>query len=115
MPKMFSTDTNNDLFIAPNGNLAVGTNLFAVLQGCEHAVKAQLGEMVLSIDTGVPNFQTIWQNAANIPQFEAYCRAAIRGVDGVVEVKEFDAEVVDNRVRYVATIVTVYGVGDING
>lgn len=113
--RMFSVDSNNDIFVGRNGNLAISTELEACLQACEHAVKAQLGEMVLNFDQGVPNFQTVWQRSANIAQFEAYVRAAIMSVAGVIEVKDFAASVVNNKVEYRAVIRTIYGASAING
>lgn len=107
----FSIDKNNDIFIATNGRLAVVTDLESCLQACQTAAQAQLGEMVLSIDTGVPNFQTIWRDSRNVAQFEAYVRRAIMAVDNVLEITDFNVSVQDNVVKYEATISTIYGSG----
>lgn len=111
MTKMLAVDDNNDLFIRGSGLLALNSDLDAVMQAAQHAAQAQLGEMILAIDQGVPNFQTIWESATNVAQFQAYLRRAIMSVDGVIEVRDLETEVRDNVIFYAATIVTIYGSG----
>lgn len=115
MTKGFSIDENNDIFIATDGRLSISVDLDATMEACQTAVQAQLGEMILAIDEGVPNFQTIWQGARNVAQFEAYVRRAIMSVDGVIEITEFNITVQENVAKYQATIRTVYGSGVLNG
>ena len=114
MSKCLAVDENNDLFLRPDGLLAVNEDLASVMQSAQHAAQAQLGEMVLAIDQGVPNFQTIWESAANVAQFQAYLRRALLQVVGVIEVRELDTRVADNTLFYTATIVTIYGTGVLN-
>lgn len=111
MTKTLEVDENNDLYIGGDGLLAIGEGVSAVMQNAQQAAQAQLGEMILAIDQGVPNFQTIWESAANVAQFEAYLRRAIQSTDGVIEVKELDTVVRDNTLFYTATIETIYGQG----
>lgn len=115
MTKVFKVDSNNDLVIAGDGNLAISTGLAATLQACEHAAKAQLSEMVLAVDQGVPNFQTIWNGSPNVTQFEAYLRRQLLAVVGVTDVVTLDTNVSNNVLSYTATISTIYGQGVING
>jgi hypothetical protein len=115
MTRVFAVDADNDLYIGENGDMAVNVDLLAVLQACAHRVKAQFAEMVLQTQQGVPNFQLIWRGAPNLLQYEAYVRDAILEVDGVIEVTQLEAEVVESAVRYQATIRTIYGTGNING
>jgi hypothetical protein len=110
-----SVDSNNDLYIGNDGLLATSQGVTAVLESASHAAKAQLGEMVLAIDVGVPNFQTIWETSANIAQFEAYLLSAIQAVENVIEVRELTTRVENGTVFYTAVIVTTYGEGIING
>jgi len=115
MTRVFTVDANNDLTLTPDGNLSISSELEAILQACEHAAKAQLGEMVLSIDQGVPNFQTIWQGSPNVIQFEAYLRRQLLNVEGVSEITELNAIISNNVLSYTATIKTQFGQGVING
>lgn len=115
MTRVFTVDANNDLMLAGNGNLAISAELEAVMQACAHAAKAQLTEMVLSADQGVPNFQTIWNGAPNVIQFEAYLRRQLLQVVGVVEVVSLEVVISNNVLSYTAVIRTIYGEGALNG
>jgi hypothetical protein len=115
MTQTFAVNDNNDLFIDANGNLSITSGLEAVLQNCEHAAKAQLGEMVLDTTRGIPNFDTIWVGVPNIPQFEAALGAALRNVTDVIDVISLVTRLEQDVLIYEATIKTIYGVGVING
>lgn len=115
MTRSFAIDKNYDLFLNEDGNLALTSDLFSVMQNCQTAAQAQLGEMVLAIDQGVPNFQTIWTGRRNVAQFEAYLRRTISAVFGVIKVKNLTVIVEKNTVKYTATIETIYGEAALNG
>lgn len=107
--RTIATNSNNDLYIAPNGQLAINSDLSALSQVCENAVKTMMGELVLQGDTGVPNFQLIWGGAPNIAQAENAIRETLMGVTGVEEVTELSAFVDGDVFKYTATIKTIYG------
>lgn len=115
MTRVFTVDSNNDLVLASNGNLSISAGLEAVMQACEQAAKAQLGEMILAVDDGMPNFSTIWNGAPNIAQFEAYLVVRLGEVDGVTEVSDVSASASAGVLSYTATIKSIYGEGVING
>lgn len=115
MTRTLSVDTNNDIFIGPSGSLDVAVGLQAVLHCCAQAAQTQLGEMILAVDQGVPNFETIWQGVPNVAQFEAYLRRAIESVPDVLAVDEVTIDASGGALTYVATIRTIYGIGAING
>lgn len=108
--KTLTTDNNNDIFVS-RGRLAVSEEFESVMQCCEHAVQAQLGEMVLAADRGVPNFQTIWSDSTNVAQFEAYLRRAIMSVENVTGIKSLTVKVQNNQAIYSAEIETSFGNG----
>lgn len=114
MTQTFTTDSNNDIFIGSNGNLSISSGIEGVLQACQTAAKAQLGEMILAIQSGVPNFQTIWESTRNVAQFEAYLLRTLLSVDGVRGVKELTTAVNNGILSYSAVIVTIYGTGELN-
>lgn len=115
MSKSLAVDKNNDLFIRGDGRLAVNDGLASVMQCAAHAAKSQFGEMVFAVDEGVPNFQTIWESAANVAQYQSFLRRTILATTDVLEVKELDTVVRDNALFYTATIVTPYGETFISG
>jgi len=107
---MIATNQNNDIFIGQDGNISMIFGIDAVLQACEHAAKAQLGEMIFLDDQGVPNFQTIWRGGnPNISQFDSALRSVILAVDGVVGIESLDIKVDKNQLTYSITINTIYG------
>ena len=108
--RTIGVDSNNDILIDKK-QITIRSGLQAVLENCEQACKAQLGEMVLNQTEGVPNFQTIWRGASNIVQFENFLRRAILSVSDVTGIESLNVEVVSNTVVYVAQIKTVYGSG----
>lgn len=108
--RTLATDTLNDL------TLTVAAGLDAVMQSCQQAAQAQAGEMVFSKNTGMPNFQTIWQKgrpAAAV--WESKLRATLAGVGGVLSIPSITVEAIDGVLRYNATIKTRYGEAAING
>lgn len=109
MPKTFATNENNDIFIAPNGNLSILTGLAAVGGACLTASKAQLGEMVLSINNGIPNFQTIWKGSPNIALWESYLRRTLLSVEDVIEVVQLTTVAQNNQLQYTAKISSTFG------
>lgn len=111
--RTFATDFNNDLYVVGD-DLAMYEGIEAVMQLCEHSVKAQLGEMILAMEDGVPTMQTVWQSAANIAMFEAYLRRAIMSVPNVTGIASLAISVEGSAVVYSATIQTIYGIGNIN-
>lgn len=115
MSRVLSVDSSNDIYIGPDGSLATSTGVNAVMQACQQAAQTQLGEMIYAVDQGLPNFAAVWNGAPNISQFEAYLRATLLAVDGVVAVVSLATTRADNRLIYEATIQTIYGLGTING
>lgn len=114
MTLVVAVDQRNDIFIGADGSLALRSGLLAVLQACEHAAKTQRGEMIYSVDEGLPNFATIWNGAPRRVQFEAAMRQTLLSVPDVVEVVALSSEVVGDMLAYRATIKTIYGTGAIN-
>jgi len=112
---MFGVDSDNDMFVGPDGNIAIISGIDAVKQACEHVMKTMLTEMVLAYNQGLPNFQTVWVGAPNIQQFEAASRSSLSAVPNVIQVVEFDTIVLNNVLAYTATIQTSFGDVVING
>lgn len=113
--QMIAVDAENDIYADSTGSLAINTGLAACMQACAHAVKAQLGEMILAQDEGVPNFSLIWQGAPNLIQFEAAVRSTLLGVDGVTDVTSLTVTSSGGVCTYSATIQTTYGTGALDG
>lgn len=115
MTTTFATDANNDLFLGVSGNIVVVSGLLAVEDACATATKAQLGEMVLSTELGMPNFQLIWVGTPNVALYETFLRNILEGIPGVMQVTGLTTIVQDNTLSYVANITTQFGETTING
>ena len=115
MTQTLAVNANNDLYLNPQGNIAVVYALQATLQACMHAARTILGEMVLQTDRCIPYFQNVFVGVPNIQQFQAALRVAWLQVADVVEVSSLTTQQVGNTLTYEATIITDYGTGAING
>ncbi len=113
--KNIAVNERNDIYIKDDGVLAINSGLAAVMQTCSNAAKAQLGEMILQTNRGVPNFQTVWNGAPNVAQFRAYLLRTLLSVQDVIEIRELTIDVTGGILNYQATIVTIYGTGVLNG
>ncbi len=110
--KSLATNQRNDLYIGADGMLAVVRGIEAIKQNCQHAMKAQLGEMVLALDRGMPLWEVVWHHT-NLAQFESTARQTLRAVDGVIDIPTFEVAIVNDTLRYHATIKTVFGLTDL--
>lgn len=115
MTTTLGTNENNDIYLGLDGNIVVLSGLQAVLGACATAAKSILGEQVLSINAGLPDFQTIWVGVPNTAIFKSYLRRALTNIPGVDEVGEISVTVQNNVLSYTATIQTEFGQGTING
>lgn len=117
MVQTFAGNENNDIYIGDDGNLAVLHNEEAVLDACATAVKAQKGEMIYKINSGMPNFQTIWSGHPNLLQFQAALRTVLLAVSGVVDIVSVESSIENNELSYSVKIQTIYSnqVRTING
>lgn len=115
MTRSLAVDDKNDIYLGPDGNLALVSDLEATLQQAQQAAQTQLGEMEYATDQGVPNFETVWVGAKNISQFDAYLRRAILGVEHVTGITDLTISTAGNAISYKATIETDYGPGVLNG
>lgn len=115
MTQIWQTNANRDIFTTPGGRLAIGIDLQAVLQQCEHAMSAQLDEMIYAADRGVNTEDSVWSGSPNLLSFEATARAQLERIPDVIVVEDFSAELVRNIIQYQTTIRTVFGTGVVTG
>lgn len=113
MTTTFAVDSNNDLYLDNNGNIAIISGLQATLQACQQAVQTTLGEMVLDMSSGLPYFQAVFVGNPNFKVFNSAATSAILAVDGVNQVISFTSSQDGDKLIYTAVILTVYGQGTI--
>lgn len=105
--KSLKTNFQNDIFLT-GGHLQVATGADAIAQACEHIAKAVRGEMVFSLDRGMPYEETIFSPRHNIPLFLAHLKKALKKVEGVRSVK-VDGDLKNGIFEYSAEILTIEG------
>lgn len=115
MTQTLGTNVANDIYLGANGNIVILSGILGVEGACQTAAYAQLGEMVLSVNRGIPNFQVVWVGSPNLAIFEAALRTTLENVDGVQTVKKLTLSVANNELSYEADIVTDFGPTTISG
>lgn len=115
MTQTFATDATNDLVIGSDGALAVARSLDAVAFACRSTARVSLGEMVLAVNEGIPFRTTAWAGVPNALGFEAALRRRLLAVAGVTGIISLTTSRHGDRLSYVATIRTVYGIQTLNG
>ena len=109
MVQTFGTNGNNDIYIGREGNLVVLSGVEAVAAACRNVSLAQLGEEVLTVKNGIPNFETVWVGSPNYLLFQNYLRQNLLAVPGVLEVESLTISTENNVLSYTATLKTIYG------
>ena len=110
----FAVDSNNDLFLT-NGSITLAYDVYAVENVAKNAAQAQLGEMVLNTEQGIPNFQVVWVGTPNIPQFEIALRNTLLQISNVTGISSLTTTIANNVLYYTAVILTTYGAATANG
>jgi hypothetical protein len=108
-------DTNNDLTLGLDGNLALASGVDAVMQVLRSACETQRGELIYDVAAGIPNFEVVWGGTPNLAQMEAALRATALQVGGVLGVESITSEAVGGVAKYTLTVRTQYGQGAVNG
>lgn len=111
--RSLALDKNRKLFIDNSGNIAQVTGLAEVVQNCETAMRAQLGEMYYNADSGIPTRGTVWDTYRPL-QYIAAGRVTLAAVDGVIGIKSFTVDLTDGVFTYTAEILTIYGPGAVS-
>lgn len=111
----FMSTRTNDFALNDDKSLELITGIQGVVQLAKQHMQARRAEMFLNANRGMPLAELAWAGEPNIAQFEAAGRATLLQVTGVVEVPEFTARLVDDELRYVARIRTIYGEAPLNG
>ena len=115
MTQTLATDATNDLAIGSDGALAIVSGEEAVAYACRSTARVSLGEMVLAVNEGIPFRTTAWAGVPNALGFEAALRQRLLAVDGVTGIVSLTTARNGDRLSYVATIRTVYGIQTLNG
>lgn len=115
MTVTIAVNSDDDIYIGSDGNLALARDLQATLQACRQAASTMLGEMIYNTDQGIPYFQAVWIGVPQLQQYESYLRIAFLNVAGVTDINSLTISQEGDTLMYTAEIITVYGQGVISG
>lgn len=115
MVQTLTLNSNNDLALDSSGNLTMLSGLAAIVAACDTATQTQLGECVLETGIGLPNFSTIWVGTPDYALWQSYLQNTLLAVPGVTQVKSIDLTAINNILKYVAQIETIFGPQTIKG
>ena len=82
MAQSFGLSSSNDLYLNSAGNLQIDTGLQALVDICLNVTRALLGEMVLTVNNGLPYFQAVFVGTPNLAIFQAYLINALNEYRG---------------------------------
>jgi hypothetical protein len=103
----FALNANGDMYIGPDGNLAMVTGVAAVQQDCLCKMRAQQGEMIYQPLDGLPYLTDVWLQK-NLAKWQAVARQQLLAVPGVIMVPSISFALVEDILTYTAEIQTVY-------
>jgi hypothetical protein len=110
-----AVNAGNDIYRDAAGNIALASGVVALMQNAQQAAQTLLGELIYATDQGLPNFQTIWNGAPNVPLWTEYLRRTLQGVNGVTKVQSLTVTRVQDEIKYSTVLETVYGLVELNG
>lgn len=113
--RTIATDENNDWFLDSQGNLSFVTGIQAVSQSSKNYGSTKRGEMIHSIEHGVAFFDTAFDHAPSLSQFEASVRRRLSELPDLVSILNLSVNQNGEELSYTATLETVYGTVNVNG
>ncbi|HAW0896338.1 TPA: hypothetical protein JLK53_004055 [Escherichia coli] len=113
--RTFATNENGDIYLGPDGNLAIATDLRAVIQTCEHVSRTTLGELPYAQSRGIPFFDIALGATPDTGLYDMYLRKVLMTVPGVTGIGDVSIWVDGNELEYTAEIKTIYGTESASG
>lgn len=114
MTRSLAINSNRDIYMDSNKNIAVVTGKEACAQNSVTAMSAQLSEMVYATSSGMPMQATAFDRYDTVG-FEMAARAILLQVRDVLDVTAFAVSQQGAILVYSATLSTIYGEVVING
>lgn len=107
--KTLAINSQHDLFRGPSGHLELKHDLAACVQLCTETTQVLLGELPFEQTKGIPFFDVALTDNPDLNAYAAYLRDSMVKVQGVISVDNIVFEQVDNQLRYLVSITTIYG------
>lgn len=113
--KTLAVNSNNDIYIGADGNLAIVDGLESVKQRCEQAARILRNELPYAQSKGIPFFETPFGDSGNLGLYESYLRQQYTSVQDVTGVKYIRFRFEGTELQYEAGILSIYGEATISG
>jgi hypothetical protein len=115
MVQTLQLNQNNDLVLNSSNSLTMLSGIAAVAAACNTATQTQLGECVLQVGQGLPNFSVLWSGTPDYGLWQSYLEATLLNVPGVTAVQSITLTQVEGVLNYIAQIETQYGPTTLQG
>lgn len=113
--RTIAVNSDHDIYIGSDGNLAMAEGLEAVLQQCEQAASIRLNELPYAQSKGIPFFENVFTDSPDLALYEMYLRKQFLGVPEVTGVKQIGFKQDGDVLSYEAIIQTTFGTGAARG
>lgn len=113
--RTFATNDNSDIYLGNDRNLAIATDLQAILQTCEHVSRTILGELPYAQSRGIPFFDIALGVTPDAGLYDMYLRKVLLTVSGVTGIGNINIWTDGDAMKYIAEVQTIYGAGVVSG
>lgn len=113
--RTLAVNDNIDIYIGNDGNLAIASDIDAVMQGCEQEARIRLGELPYAQTQGIPFFESVFTESPDLGLYEMYLRRQFARVQNVVSVQSIAFNIDGDKLQYEAVIATTFGTGVARG
>jgi len=113
--RTIAVNSNNDIYIGPDGNLAMAEGLDAVLQQCEQAASIRLNELPYAQSKGIPFFENVFTDNPDLGLYDMYLRKQLLTVPNVISISQIGFKQDGDVLSYEAFINTTFGAGVASG
>jgi hypothetical protein len=113
--KTLATNQDFDIYLGPDGNLAITDGLEAVKQTCEHVSRTRLAELPYAQSRGIPFFTVGMGTDPDTSLYDMYLRKALMTVPDVIGVASINFTLDGEVLSYTAEIKTIYGMEKASG
>jgi len=113
--RTLAVNENNDIYLGADGNIAIASDINAVMQLCEQEARIRLNELPYAQSQGIPFFNSVFTDSPDLSLYEMYLRRQFARVDNVTGVQSVAFNIDNNVLSYEAVIVTTYGTGVARG
>jgi hypothetical protein len=110
MTQTIAEDANNDMYLDGKGNLTVQQDTPDTIGTlCKSRLQTVLGEMPLSVNTGINYDRFVWVGSPEKGQIDLIFRRTITNTEQVLQIIKFVSVISNNTYSYGAVIATEYG------